>query len=291
MHNQKMLLLLLLLTTVAVASGDIDGVAEDGDVHVDGISTLAPGTVTQPRKIVKRAPTNSFIGMRGKKELESSTDENWLGPDPLDYEGLVDVDNYYNENGRRLKKAPLAFVGMRGKKFNPNSNNNLLDLLQHMEEERVREYILQDFLDHLAIDGNGMAKRAPTGFTGMRGKRPTMTEGDAAAQDEDDAMELLQKRAPVNSFVGVRGKKDVSHQNYKRAALSEAYDVRGKKQRYADFNSKFVAVRGKKSELDDATGLEQNILQQQQPWVYIIGGKRAPNGFVGMRGKRPELVE
>lgn len=61
--------------------------------------------------------------------------------------------------------------------------------------------------------------------------------------------------------------------------------MRGKKQRYADFNSKFVAVRGKKSGLDQEEGdLEQNSVQ---PWVYLIGGKRAPNGFVGMRGKRP----
>lgn len=61
--------------------------------------------------------------------------------------------------------------------------------------------------------------------------------------------------------------------------------MRGKKQRYADFNSKFVAVRGKKNSLDqEDNDLEQNSVQ---PWVYLIGNKRAPNGFVGMRGKRP----
>lgn len=61
--------------------------------------------------------------------------------------------------------------------------------------------------------------------------------------------------------------------------------MRGKKQRYVDFNNKFVAVRGKKNGLDqEDSDLEQNSVQ---PWVYLVGGKRAPNGFVGMRGKRP----
>ncbi|KAM8704123.1 hypothetical protein ACLKA7_008693 [Drosophila subpalustris] len=296
MHNQHLLLLLLLLTAAVAVSSDVDVEAVDADGST--ISTSTPGGQQQQqlsRNMVKRAPTSSFIGMRGKKEQEAASDANWLGPDPLDY-GEEDVDNYYNENGRRLKKAPLAFVGMRGKKFSPG-NNHLRELIQHMEEERLRENLVQDFLDHLAIDGGDVGKRAPTGFTGMRGKRPVMGDSDAP-EDEDDAMELLEKRAPINSFVGMRGKKDVSHQHYKRAAFSElwpkffkkAYDVRGKKQRYTDFNNKFVAVRGKKSDLNlgDDIDVEQNAVQ---PWVYLIGEKRAPNGFVGMRGKRPALVE
>ncbi|XP_017964533.1 tachykinins isoform X1 [Drosophila navojoa] len=290
MCNQKLLLLLLLLTVAAVTSSGAEAEPEDADAVA--ISPSTPGIQQEERNMVKRAPTSSFIGMRGKKEQDASADANWLGPDPLDY-GEEDEDNSYYENGRRLKKAPMAFVGMRGKKFLPNANR-LRDLLQNMEEQRLRESLLQEFLDHLTTDGGDVAKRAPTGFTGMRGKRPSFSEdGD----DEDDALELLGKRAPVNSFVGVRGKKDVSHQHYKRAALSELwrklskkeYDVRGKKQRYADFNSKFVAVRGKKSALSDANGAaEENLIQ---PWVYVIGGKRAPNGFLGMRGKRPALVE
>ncbi|KRG00827.1 tachykinins isoform X1 [Drosophila mojavensis] len=289
MCNKKLLLLLLLLTVAAVASG---AEAEPEDADAMTISPATPGAQEEARNMVKRAPTSSFIGMRGKKEQDASADANWFGPDPLDY-GEEDEDNSYYENGRRLKKAPMAFVGMRGKKFSPNTNR-LRDLLQNMEEQRLRESFLQEFLNNLATDGGDVAKRAPTGFTGMRGKRPSLSENE---DDEDDALELLEKRAPVNSFVGMRGKKDVSHQHYKRAALSElwrqlskkAFDVRGKKQRYADFNSKFVAVRGKKSALSDANGAaEENLIQ---PWVYVIGGKRAPSGFLGMRGKRPALVE
>lgn len=65
--------------------------------------------------------------------------------------------------------------------------------------------------------------------------------------------------------------------------------MRGKKQRFADFNSKFVAVRGKKSELE-AEGIGNGNGDSQQylvhPWLYLWGDKRAPNGFQGMRGKR-----
>lgn len=213
MCNKKLLLLLLLLTVAAVASG---AEAEPEDADAMTISPATPGAQEEARNMVKRAPTSSFIGMRGKKEQDASADANWLGPDPLDY-GEEDEDNSYYENGRRLKKAPMAFVGMRGKKFSPNTNR-LRDLLQNMEEQRLRESFLQEFLNNLATDGGDVAKRAPTGFTGMRGKRPSLSENE---DDEDDALELLEKRAPVNSFVGMRGKKDVSHQHYKRAALSE----------------------------------------------------------------------
>ncbi|XP_068156358.1 tachykinins isoform X2 [Drosophila tropicalis] len=278
--SNGMLLSLLLLTmaNAAISEGE------------NSLSSTATSLQQEPRKLVKRAPAAGFIGMRGKKELEtdSETDgeravsnDNWLGPDPLDY--AEDSDDYY-ENGRRLKKAPTAFVGMRGKKYTPSSNR-LSNLLRQIEEQRLRENVLQELFDRLA-DQNTVGdaeipnKRAPTGFTGMRGKRP--------AEDDDDAIELFEKRAPVNAFVGVRGKKDVSHQNYKRAApLSEAYDVRGKKHRFFDFNNKFVAVRGKKNNLDLEDGQAQYLVH---PWSYLLSEKRAPNGFVGMRGKRPVLA-
>ncbi|KAH8288839.1 hypothetical protein KR054_010337 [Drosophila jambulina] len=289
--------LLLLLLLAATAEADLEADSSSSN----SASTQPPGA-EQTRRVAKRAPTSSFIGMRGKKDEDRDNAEgNWLGagsaPDPLDYAD-EDADNFYSENGRRLKKAPLAFVGVRGKKFIPISAR-LTDVLQHLEEERLRENLLQDFLDRLVTGQGDVNKRAPTGFTGMRGKRPSFLANDESGEGEaEEAVELLQKRAPVNSFVGVRGKKDVSHQHYKRAALSEfwhnffkkSYDMRGKKQRFADFNSKFVAVRGKKSELEaDAMGNGNGDSQQQylvHPWLYLWGDKRAPSGFLGMRGKR-----
>ncbi|XP_016961181.1 tachykinins isoform X2 [Drosophila biarmipes] len=281
------LVLLLLLTAPSSAA----------DVETESSASPVPPADESPRRVVKRAPTSSFIGMRGKKDDERDTSEgNWLGsgpgsgPDPLDYAD-EEADGYYSENGRRLKKAPLAFVGMRGKKFIP-INARLNDVLQNLEEERLRESLLQDFFERITGDGSAVGKRAPTGFTGMRGKRPALLAGDDDAE-EDEAMELQQKRAPVNSFVGMRGKKDVSHQHYKRAALSESYDLRGKQQRFADFNSKFVAVRGKKGDVEGNRVGNEEIHQQSlvHPWLYLWGEKRAPNGFLGMRGKRSALSE
>ncbi|XP_022213492.2 tachykinins [Drosophila obscura] len=280
------LLLLLLLTAASAEYGATD-------VEPSAVSTLAPGA-DAPRRMVKRAPTSSFIGMRGKKEEEKDQRAaDWMGPDPLDYADM-DEDSLYYENGRRLKKAPMSFLGMRGKKYIPISSR-LSNVLHQIEEQRMHDNLLQDLFERLAAGDDNVGdvgKRAPTGFTGMRGKRPMSGDDD----NDDDAMELLQKRAPANSFLGVRGKKDVSHQHYKRAALSEAYDVRGKKERYADFNSKFVAVRGKKSEQDTGLDLDTGDGTDQQylvrPWLYLWGDqKRAPSGFQGMRGKRPALVE
>ncbi|KQS39211.1 tachykinins isoform X1 [Drosophila erecta] len=290
-------LLLLLLLTASSSAADTGTEAE-----VSG-SPLTPGP-DESRRVVKRAPTSSFIGMRGKKDEERDTSEgNWLGsgPDPLDYADM-EADSGYSENGRRLKKAPLAFMGMRGKKVFP-INPRLYEVLQSLEEERLRESLLQDYFDRIAgYDGSAVGKRAPTGFTGMRGKRPALLAGEDDAE-ADEATELEQKRAPINSFVGMRGKKDVSHQHYKRAALSDFWhtffkksnDLRGKQQRFADFNSKFVAVRGKKSDLEgNGIGIgigedhEQSLVH---PWLYLWGEKRAPNGFLGMRGKRPALFE
>lgn len=229
MHNQKLLLILLLTVAVAVSSDVVDVEAEDVDAAAasTGISTLAPGA-QHSRNLVKRAPTSSFIGMRGKKEQEATTDDHWSGPDPVEY-AEDDADDYYNENGRRLKKAPMSFVGMRGKKYS-HGNSNLRSLLEEMEEDRVRDNVLREIFNQIVGDDNEVGKRAPTGFTGMRGKRP-------ASEDEEDALELMQKRALANSFVGVRGKKDVSHQNYKRAALSEVSKIPAARDEYVTLRS------------------------------------------------------
>ncbi|XP_030374182.1 tachykinins isoform X2 [Scaptodrosophila lebanonensis] len=318
MHNRhqalttagSMLLMLLLLLTAY--TGTVEGdFAVAPTVKPTEAAAEVEAMEPQPlRKLVKRAPTSSFIGMRGKKDLQAEDDDssgssnnnniNWqqqLDPMSLDYAD----DNYYLENGR-FKKAPLAFVGVRGKKYTPGSSR-LGELLQSMEEQRFRENLMHEIMERLALENGEVVKRAPTGFTGMRGKR-TFMDADVFGDADESALQKLEKRAPVNAFVGVRGKKDVSHQHYKRAALNEAYEARGKKQRYADFNSKFVAVRGKKSD-EQAQDAEEDsdanyppesryLVQPFYPWETNMLGyeeKRVPNGFVGMRGKRSALPE
>lgn len=186
--------------------------------------------------MVKRAP-GGFVGMRGKKfYYDSDDDDNNNSNTENDNDNTfpwnqlqnsdedITWDEYAKPNVRRYKKAPTAFYGVRGKKFatmnglHPNNENHRFqEFLQKLEEERLRDAILQDFVDSLTGSTknditNEMTKRAPTGFTGVRGKRPVMSEFT------DTSMETLTKRGlGNNAFVGVRGKKDVSHQTFKRS--------------------------------------------------------------------------
>ena len=186
-----------------------------------------------PIVMVKRAP-GGFVGMRGKKlyeENENNEEEdehynpytfpwNQIQSDADD----INWDQFANFDVRRYKKAPTAFYGVRGKKFatinggNPNSGSlRWQDFLQKLEEEHIRDAFLEEFFERMSGTKNNlqneMAKRAPTGFTGVRGKRPSF-------DDIDTSMETLTKRGLAsNAFVGVRGKKDVSHQTFKRSPL------------------------------------------------------------------------
>lgn len=98
----------------------------------------------------KRAPSQGFMGMRGKKFYEDE-----------------------NQNFNDFKRAPAAgFFGMRGKKWS-------------------------DFDD----SQSDQLKRAPMGFQGMRGKKDVsdVLSGNLDGIDE--------KRAPAPGFFGMRGKK------------------------------------------------------------------------------------
>ncbi|KAM7360330.1 tachykinin isoform 2-T3 [Cochliomyia hominivorax] len=274
---------------------------------------LILGHQYDPLTMVKRAP-GGFVGMRGKKlyynnndnnENENDDDENifpWSQLQNSDED--ITWDEYAKPNVRRYKKAPTAFYGVRGKKFatmngfHPSTDNlRFQEFLEKLEEDNLRNAILQDFVERLTDTKddipNEMAKRAPTGFTGVRGKRPVMSELDTS-------METLTKRGlGNNAFVGVRGKKDVSHQTFKRSPTgAERYFFlfwkkslpggSGKRQRFVDFNNKFVAVRGKKSSYNDMDAYNTfNNNRSPSATLSLLYGKRAPSGFLGMRGKRP----
>lgn len=179
--------------------------------------------------MVKRAP-GGFVGMRGKKLYEENEDV-----EPNNYndnfytfpwnqiqsnDDDINWDEFANFDVRRYKKAPTAFYGVRGKKFATINGGNSdahhwQDFLQKLEEDHIRDAVLEEFMERMSGTRNNlqneMAKRAPTGFTGVRGKRPFLDEIDTS-------METLTKRGLAsNAFVGVRGKKDVSHQTFKRS--------------------------------------------------------------------------
>lgn len=83
---------------------------------------------------IKRAPSQGFFGVRGKK--------------------FGDYDLGYNYNALLSeKRAPSGFVGMRGKKSS-------VDMFDDSEID-----------DPQVFDYNYHEKRAPSGFLGVRGKK------------------------------------------------------------------------------------------------------------------------
>ncbi|XP_054743654.1 tachykinins [Anastrepha obliqua] len=226
------------------------------------------GNPLRALNIVKRTP-NGFIGMRGKKEYEFTdySNANSLAVDGDNYaDWSIDPTQqvaYANELNNaydrlltldpRFKKASSTFYGVRGKKYSGSDFNRIDSLLQRLEEDHLREALMQNFFNNLinrkALSQNDVTKRAPTGFTGMRGKRPAAGVMNYLYNDEDGTLPLPmldEKRGPVNAFVGVRGKKDVDHQTFKRSPAESVN--RRSKSRFVDFSNKFVAVRGKKAD-------------------------------------------
>ncbi|XP_036337378.1 tachykinins [Rhagoletis pomonella] len=261
------------------------------------------GNSLRSLNIVKRTP-NGFIGMRGKKEYEFTDYSNANNP-ALNGDGTADWNieplqqaAYENEQNTaydrvlamepRFKKAPSTFYGVRGKKYADSDFSRIDSLLQHLEEEHLREALIEDFINNLlnrkVLPANDVTKRAPIGFTGVRGKRPAAGVLDYLYNDEDGTLPLPMldaKRGPVNAFVGVRGKKDVDHQAFKRSPV-DSVNRRGKSQRFVDFGNKFVAVRGKKSNLNggDSSTFSDDTNQR----YYMNNMSLMP--LLGVRGKR-----
>lgn len=169
---------------------------------------------------------------------------------------LANLEDWYNM--AQQKRAPNnGFFGMRGKK------------------------LIDDYL-----------KRAPQmGFHGMRGKK----FDDFSLDNGDDDFESIdEKRAPKMGFNGMRGKRDTTDYSFRNKKFFYPdrhgfFGVMKSKKGSSDFRNKFVGVRGKKapdgplmkfaSELDD--------MDQLLPDVSSI--KRAPSGFLGMRGKKSAI--
>ncbi|XP_012156563.1 tachykinins isoform X2 [Ceratitis capitata] len=260
------------------------------------------GNPLRALNIVKRTPSG-FIGMRGKKENEFIDYSNPTNNAPVDDDNSADwsidplqqamYENALNEAydnllalEPRYKKAPSTFYGVRGKKYSHMDLNRMDSLLQRLEEERLRQSLLQNFFKELINRQapNDVTKRAPTGFTGMRGKRPAPDVMDYLYDGEDGPFAypmMDDKRGPVNGFVGLRGKKDVNHQAFKRSPL-EPGNRRSKSQRFVDFSNKFVAVRGKKA---DGNSDGNTFATETHQGGYYVNNMPLL-ALHGMRGKR-----
>lgn len=133
--------------------------------------------------IPKRAPSQAFFGMRGKKYFD-------------------------------LKRAPASFYGVRGKK---DANDDLqAELYRDLQNERDKiANFVEDYMDE-------KDKRKPSGFVGLRGKKsvsnddyldyekraPMGFQGVRGKKSEHtNFIESSEKRAPVSGFFGMRGKK------------------------------------------------------------------------------------
>ncbi|XP_024947752.1 tachykinins isoform X3 [Cephus cinctus] len=172
------------------------------------------------------------------------------------------------------KRAPMGFQGMRGKKSDDESISNFLELPEEDFEKRAMTMGFQGMRGKKNNFEPDWEKRAQMGFQGMRGKK--------SLQDE---IEDLEKRA-IMGFQGMRGKKDVRNgleafldDFEKRTRTMGFQGMRGKKDYYEQSKRApmgFQGMRGKKA-------LEE-IYETSNDFE-----KRAPMGFQGMRGKENEI--
>nr|KAF7423088.1 hypothetical protein H0235_008371 [Vespula pensylvanica] len=211
----------------------------------------------------------------------SSNDALSIKRAPMGFQGMRGKKDELSsiQHGGLSKRAPMGFQGMRGKKDLINEDDFLHEVetsdkralmgLQDMRGEN--NFLIPDFED--AYFQDTYEKRAPMGFQGMRGKK--------AMFDEE-----YYKRAPMG-FQGMRGKKsleEVLEEIEKRASMG-FQGTRGKQTYLFDYpeeNEKrvlpmgFQGIRGKKEAFP-------------MDWE-----KRAPMGFQGMRGKKTlydEIIE
>ncbi|XP_017893260.1 tachykinins isoform X2 [Ceratina calcarata] len=184
---------------------------------------------------------DGFEEARGKKSFARLDPEELLKRAPMGFQGMRGKKNSIIADDKLFaeetnKRAPMGFQGMRGKKTN---------LITELEDI----YSPDDY-----------AKRAPMGFQGMRGKK----------LDDD-----YYKRAPMG-FQGMRGKK----------SLEEILDEI-KKGRFQDSKDKDVYL----SDYPDygrrafPTDRYENILDKGDEYLREWE-KRGPMGFQGTRGKK-----
>lgn len=144
--------------------------------------------------------------MRGKKVISKHDEEN---TNAYEYRQM--------RNDQRYKKAPTAFYGVRGKKI-ADDLKRWQDLMQKIETEQVQEILLKEFIEHLMRIGETnnelIIKRAPNGFTGVRGKRPDYQTNQKSKQEKY----AIKPFAGIdnNSFSVIRGKRSFLMHNFSK---------------------------------------------------------------------------
>ncbi|XP_063359108.1 tachykinins [Cydia amplana] len=209
------------------------------------------------------------------------------------------------------KRAPMGFVGMRGKKFADLDDPDIFKRKPQYHFIGVKgKKDLYDFDQEV--------KRAPMGFLGMRGKKERdsiLFPPHSSSELYDDTgyfrgkidyspisipeqhnqlqdyqlNELLERlRASDENEVSMpeSAEDDMSNAINKRAAkMNQFYGVRGKKSGQpfeANFRGRFIAVRGKRDMKSSEAQEIKFLLGQNGPWPK----RKAQMGFFGVRGKK-----
>ncbi|XP_035719118.1 tachykinins-like isoform X1 [Vespa mandarinia] len=201
---------------------------------------------------------------------------------PMNFQGIRGKKDDLTsiQHGGLSKRTPMSFQSMRGKKDLINNEDNFPHEVEISDKRTLmglqdmrgkNNFLIPDFED--AYFQDNYDKRAPMGFQGMRGKK-------AMSDDE------YYKRAPMG-FQGMRGKKSLEEvlEEIEKRTSKGFQGMRSKQTHLFDYPEEyekrslemgFQGIHGKK----EAFPME---------WE-----KRAPMGFQGMRGKKAlydEMIE
>uniref|UniRef100_A0A182T747 Uncharacterized protein n=1 Tax=Anopheles maculatus TaxID=74869 RepID=A0A182T747_9DIPT len=271
MSRPFVMLALACLTNVCVSvSGLSETPADVPEIPVDGV----PGP-DDDRPNYMAFNENAFNDNDLPPPTPSPTDDSRLPPSGHSADGLA--RGIYSWSGMpRWRFSPELLDGLRAafevenELFMPH-NDQMLRTTQNGEEEEIA----RDLYGLGA--GRNLPKRAPTGFTGMRGRRVP------------------------SGFNGMRGKKSLSLFSWNNQAS------RGGPNSYRDGKrapSGFMGMRGKKNfdtSLDERWSLNElntDRMAKEYPNFLVLDPtfgpsmhlnaappKRVPNGFMGLRGK------
>ncbi|KAF4525688.1 hypothetical protein B566_EDAN015209 [Ephemera danica] len=180
--------------------------------------------------------------------------------------------------GVRGKKAPSGFFGMRGKKDDAGEEKFLLLGREHCTDIDIPNRLCWQIRTNSSLV-------LPKKNLDVVYSTDTVLCGQFVDEDWTDEYDLMEKRAPVAGFLGMRGKKRPG------SAGSGFFGVRGKK---GPSHTNFFGVRGKKSggSDEDLDSLFRALLMRApQSWASDADSielqKKAPgSGFMGMRGKK-----
>lgn len=247
----------------------------------------------------KRLPLG-FQGMRGKKSIDFTAQDEDNSPlnelERVSYQPLPILDelsryaaiqdpwnlarihnNFYGQGNQlpSYKRAPMGFMGMRGKKENDLNLGSLyppqpledylnaefpekrvgLKGFQGMRGKKQYEYLRNKFFN----------KRRSMGFQGMRGKKSNIGEDPLNLYGD-----LIDTSS--NDFKNYLTDNEIPMQNY--APDREYFDDDLMDKRGGGLKG-FQGMRGKR----------------EFEYMNSVEEKRAPSGFQGMRGKKDEVGE